>query len=275
MEYRRSKSGRLIVPEHEGVRGYRPGDVSRYARYRKRWSLSTIAFDAATNGGEDLTPGPFNHVVGAGVTEGILLVGIAIRDADTTIGATAVSSDLSGALTKLRADIASIRARSEIWYKAIGSTVGTHSISATLSAAPEDAGIGAISFSGVDQTTPMDVAGGAGANAATGHATANITTVTDLAWTFAMLALQSDVSTTIGASQTQRWTQAFSIANGRMSAGTSSAAVSPAGSKTMNWTLGGGSDNWALSIAAIRPAGGGSSKVKDMIGGGIVAFPRA
>ena len=37
MNYKRSKSGRLIVPEHEGVRGYRPEDVKRYERWKKRW----------------------------------------------------------------------------------------------------------------------------------------------------------------------------------------------------------------------------------------------
>ncbi len=33
MAYKLSKSGRLIVPEHEGVRGYRPADADRWKRH--------------------------------------------------------------------------------------------------------------------------------------------------------------------------------------------------------------------------------------------------
>lgn len=209
--------------------------------------LDTVTFDATSNSGEKTTAVfDWSHTT-AGVNRG-LWVGVSIRD----VGALTVTGiTYNGvAMNFLRGD-GDIQ-RSEIWYLAAPAT-GANTVQVTLSGTPADAGGGAVSFNGVDQTTPNDVAGGAGNDDTSNAPSQAIVTVTNGAWTFANLAVFTNVTATQGANQTERWDITFNSANGQAAGSTSDAAIAVAGSKTMNWSLS-GSETWAISVTAVRPA---------------------
>jgi len=214
--------------------------------------FKTIGVDGTASSGEETTSTfTWTHTVGGG-GEKVIYFGISIHDGS---GVTVSSASYNSvALTKLRHDGASdaTRARTEIWYL-VAPDAGANTCSVTLSGTPGDASAGSISFTNVNQSTPNDVSGGAGGIGTSTAASQSITTVTDNAWTFAVLKVHNNNTITIGAAQTQLWNDAFGAVNGQAAGGRSSTAVTPAGSKTMNWTLN-PSDDWALSVAAIRPA---------------------
>ena len=144
----------------------------------------------------------------------------------------------------------------ELWYLENPNTTANATITVTLSGTPSDVSAGAISYSEVDQTTPNDVAGGAGTNGTGTAASQSITTVTDNALTLSVLMVHANATIVIQNGDTQVFDLAFGSVNGEASMGRSPSNITPAGSKTMGWTF--GSDDWAISVAAVRPftAGG-------------------
>ena len=132
-----------------------------------------------------------------------LIVGVNVRDFSDTISSVTYAAT---SMTELREDggVDGFRARTAIYYL-VNPASGANTVEVTLSGAPEDASAGAISMSGVDQTTPVDVAGGAGTTGTSEAASQAITPVTDGAWTMAAMTLSIDRTTTIGAAQTERW----------------------------------------------------------------------
>jgi len=212
--------------------------------------FDTIAVDATSSSGEK-TSSPFTwtHTTGSGNNRA-LFVGISIH----TEGITASAVTYNGvSMTFLRGDTGSVgtRTRTEIWYLAAPAT-GANTVSVTAAGATECSG-GAVSFTGVNQSTPNDVAGGAGATGTSTTASQSITTVTDNAWTFAVLKVHNNNTITIGGGDTQIWDDTYASVNGEASGSRSASAKTPAGSKTMSWTLS-PSDDWAISVTAVRPA---------------------
>jgi hypothetical protein len=145
--------------------------------------------------------------------------------------------------------IAGYIGRSEIWYL-VAPPTGTYTIAVTLSASANAVLAGAVSLTEVDQSSPLDAH--AGNNAYGSTISVNITTVADGAWIIDSYARGGDgVGTTVGANQTQRWkidtynTDSFGVStvNGK----------SPAGSETMDWSIGTGK-YWATAAASFKPA---------------------
>src|SRR5207245_113018 len=122
-----------------------------------------------------------------------------------------------------------------------------HTFRVTLSGTVDTDGAagGAISLSGVDQTTPMPTTN---SKAGSGTPSQSITTVNANSWTVdAMSFDSSSTKTTTGTGQTRRW----AVAAGGMSGQGSTLATTTAGSYTMSWS---GSDNYAVAIAEVKPA---------------------
>jgi len=104
----------------------------------------------------------------------------------------------------------------------------------------------------------MDVAGGAGATGTSATATASITPVTDNAWVFGAAGKSQSSAFTSDGGQTEDWNFVMNV-NGSATAGGHKGPISPAASTSMTWTL--TSAQWAVSLAAIRPAAGAAASV--------------
>src|SRR6267143_417594 len=213
---------------------------------------SSIAYDASisTSG----SAASFTFALTTGGANRLLVVGVTIQ---TNAGQTVNSVTYAGAgLTFVRADIIAGSVRSELWYR-IAPATGANSVVVTLSATARTVA-GAISFTGVDQTTPVDAQNGATGTSVTPSVT--VTSVTDGAWVADAVAFRSTgvgvPSGNPGAGQTQRWSQytegGGNAANIRGKASTEGPR-SPAGGVVMDWTLSASVD-WAISGLAIRPA---------------------
>jgi len=213
---------------------------------------SSIAFDASSSTSGSAASFTFAHTTsGAGR---LLVVGVTIR---TDAGQTVTGVTYSGAaLTFVRADTIGASIRSELWYR-IAPATGSNNVVVTLSMSAK-AAAGAISLTGVDQTTPVDAQNGATGTSVTPSVT--VTSVTDGAWVIDATAFRSTglgVPTgNPGAGQTQRWSQytegGGNAANIRGKASTEGPR-SPAGAVVMDWALSASVD-WAISGIAIRPA---------------------
>ena len=213
---------------------------------------STIAYDASSS-----TSGSAASFTFALTTSGanrLLVVGVTIQ---TNAGQTVSGVTYAGAaLTFVRSDIIAGSVRSELWYR-IAPATGSNSVVVTLSASAKTAA-GAVSFTGVDQTTPVDAQNGATGTSVTPSVT--VTTVTDGAWVVDAAAFRSTgvgVPTgNAGAGQTQRWSQytegGGAPLNIRGKASTEGPR-SPPGGVVMDWALSASVD-WAISGLAIRPA---------------------
>lgn len=121
-------------------------------------ALGTISFDAASNSGNynNGTPWQWNHTVASG-SDRVLVVVLQIWTGGGT-PATATSVTYNGVAMTLAKRQSGTDRSVEIWVLANPDT-GTHQISATLSANSYGSG-GAVSYQGVDQSTPVNTTGG-------------------------------------------------------------------------------------------------------------------
>src|SRR2546425_4783859 len=213
---------------------------------------SSIAYDASS--GTSGSAASFTFALTTSGASRLLVVGVTIR---TDAAQTVTSVTYNGAaLTFVRADAVGASVRSELWYRVAPAT-GSNNVVVTLSASAK-AAAGAISFTGVDQTTPVDAQNGATGTSVTPSVT--VTTVTDGAWVVDAAAFRSTgvgVPTgNAGAGQTQRWSQytegGGAPLNIRGKASTEGPR-SPPGGVVMDWALSASVD-WAISGLAIRPA---------------------
>lgn len=213
-----------------------------------------VTFDAATStSGNRVASLTFNLTIGAGVTNGAVLIGI--QDDDT--GGRTISSVTVGgaAATLLRRDGGS-GSHSAIYWFASGSSTGAKSIVVTMSGAVSgDLIAGAVSFSGADQTTPaINGVGG------TGTTTVPSLTVTSAAadMTFDSTHGNGNASTlTVGGGQTQRW----NVTGPRDSTKGAASTAAGAASVSMTWTASGTTltshsacDVLAAAAAVVIPA---------------------
>jgi hypothetical protein len=209
-----------------------------------------IALDATTNSGRgtNVSTCSWSHTCSG--NNRLLVVCVGFK---APTGTTVSSLTYNGvALTFVRANeniiSAGTIARSEIWYL-VSPATGANSISLTLSASASAVLAGAISLTEVDQSSPLDAHAGQSSSGST--ISVVITTVADGAWIIDSYARGDGIGTTVGANQTQRWkidtynTDSFGVStvNGK----------SPAGSETMDWTMG-GSKNYATATASFKPA---------------------
>ena len=194
---------------------------------------AALAFDVASekNGlADDFT---WDHTVATGSDLGLFVCVhvIDFTEADTVVnGVTFDSVTMTNYSDVLRFSGINYY-RVSLWYLANPAT-GTKTISVDIAGTVTDTGGGAVSFSGVNQATPLEAK-----TEATGDATTtsiDVTTLTDGAWVFDCVTLEVQTADAVGADQTQRWNTDL----GSMGmAGSTEGPKSPAGAVTMSWTL--------------------------------------
>lgn len=212
-----------------------------------------LAIDATAQSTEQTaSPLTWNHTCTG--TNLVLIVGISIRTAPGTSTVVTAVTYNGVSMTKVREDSNTNRAESSLWFL-IGPATGTHQVSATMTADASDFWGGSISFTDAHQTTPIDVHAGTTGNGTT--ASQAMTTVTDGSWGVALLMVASNNTITIGGGDTQLYDKSFGAVNGEASLSRASAVTTPQGSKTMSWGLSGAGDQFAISVLAVAPVGGG------------------
>lgn len=214
-----------------------------------------IAFDAsavsAESGSSTLA---WNHVVGAAGANRLLSVGIVtIGYSQPTV--TAVTFD-GVAMTKARADQANdgegSYVESSVWILKNPNT-GTKTISATITNNYDAGGVSA-SYTGCSQTSVADAVGGKIGTTSTGSQSFTVTTVADNCWIFAVgMGLYS-----CDANQTSRGTVVIYYGYLVVRGEDTNAAQTPAGAKTMGFTLGANQTCWVMSGASFAPVAAAS-----------------
>ena len=144
--------------------------------------------------------------------------------------------------------VRNVGVRTELWYL-VAPASGTGTITVNLSASERVVG-GAVSLTGVDQTTPLENAGGATGNSVTPSVT--ITSATDdMVWD--VVGVAAGVTFTEGAGQTKRWDR--QVGGGSVAASGAGSTEAGAPSVTMDWTLS-TADRWSITAVNVRAPGG-------------------
>lgn len=230
-----------------------------------------IQFDATSNSGYQTAQSTYSWSHTCTGSNRYLRVGVSML---SVVGSSVSGITYGGvALTLVRARASAIGAvRAELW-ELIAPATGANTIAVTLSAGLDSAA-GAISYTGVHQTTASE---GAADNSATNSisasdATVNVTTVAANDIVSDVVATD-DTTITVGANQTSRYNVTGTLGSG---AGSDEEAKPSAQTATMSWTGVGGAATWTIVAAAIRPyTASGTTAVKDIIGVGVVPFLRS
>jgi RHS repeat-associated protein len=130
---------------------------------------------------------------------------------------------------------------------------GTHAITATFSASPTNSCGDAISFTGVDQSHPIDATSSKTSSGETSESQA-IRTNTDKAYIADSITVH--VATALTASSTQQKQRDDNISANSRCAISTLGPVSPAGTSTLAWTWNGSSQPVTHVITSLKPAGG-------------------
>lgn len=216
-----------------------------------------IGFDntvstASTNGANALN---WAHTVGTGANR-LLVVALSLRHTGAQAATTVTYNGIN--LTPLIVQTNNNNARVELWYLT-NPPSGPANIAIAWSGASTRAVGGAMSFSGVDQTTPFEDPEGAVGNSTAGSAVSvTVTTTVRGAWVIDAVASRTGLTMTAAGGRTQRWNITTGGGNpGRaVGSGSTRGPIALPAAVTMNWTAaGGGTPAWAIVGAGVRPIG--------------------
>lgn len=229
------------------------GTVGAVTRTIDAWlKLGTITVEQLTS-----TSGTTNNLTYAHTIAGtnrVLLVGVTVDQAGTGVNSVQYAGQ---ALTRQVTIGNGGRPRTELWSR-VNPTVGTNNVAVSLTGNDQVIS-GAISFNGVDLTTPFDAAAQS-SNATSNNPTDTITPVSNYTWIIDVMSANNSVTATMGAatpaSAGATHTQQWNLSVGTNIRGTASlyGPVNPAVVTTMNWALA-SSQRWTLALAALRPNG--------------------
>lgn len=233
------------------------GTVGAVTRVIDAWlSNGIIVMEQKTNASGTTNNLTFAHTI-AGANR-VLLVGVTVDQAGTGVN----SVRYAGQLMTREVTIGNGgRPRTEIWSQ-VNPATGTNNVAVSLTGNDQVIS-GAISFSGVDLTTPFDVAAQA-SSTSSNNPTDTITPVSNDTWIMDVMSANNSVAATMGAatpaSAGATHTQQWNLSVGANIRGTASlyGPVNPAVATTLNWTLA-SSQRWTLALVALRP--GGSAQV--------------
>ncbi len=210
---------------------------------------SSIAIDATSTSTTNTDASghvTISFTVGTGTNRLLILGGTVDNNAIT--GVTYAGTALTQAVADTQKPFASI------WYL-VNPPSGTANVVVT-STALKGAVIGVISFTGVDQTTPVPTtAKNDNVGGVTSPATVSITNANANAWVMDVAGSGNSAGLTNGASTTQRWSIAGSANSG------ASSTKGPLAANTVtnfSWTLG-TADAWDDVAVEIKPAAGGTA----------------
>ena len=199
-----------------------------------------IVVDAiSTTSTTTLSSVTLSHTTGTGSNR-LMLVGISQKNklvSSVTYGGTP--------LTLVGESITSGNARMHI-YRLINPPSGTANVVVNFSAVPDKgAVIGVMTFTGVDQTTPL----GTFVSATAKNTTPSVTVTSAAGELVFDVVTIRNTSGTVGAGQTQRW----NVDSGDEIQVGAASTEPGAASVTMSWTAG-GSQDWAIGAVPIKPA---------------------
>ena len=181
--------------------------------------------------------------------ERLMLVGVGMHHFNSETVSTVTYNGAS--LSPVGAVNSGTDTRVEIW-RLIAPATGTHDVVITFSASLRyGAKAGTMTFTNVDQTTPLGTFAPNSGNSA-GPATVDVTSASD-ELVFDTVSCRSCISLTVGAAQDERW-NLDTLGSGSASNQTLAAASTEPGSGTvtMSWTLGATND-WAIGAVPIKP----------------------
>jgi hypothetical protein len=208
-------------------------------------TFAAISFDSNSSSQEDnpTTNLSWSHTVGNGPSR-ILIVGLSIKDAVT---ANTVTYNVTSTLTRIDSQASPGSKNSvELWYL-LSPPSGTANIDVTLSSIAKIVA-GAISYSGVDQFTPLGpFVGNSGTN---NLATATVSSAAGEI-VFDTVSVEGQApTTTAGAGQTEQWNR-LTGSGGSDLVGGGSTEIGAA-SVTMYWSHASGRD-WAIGTVSLKP----------------------
>lgn len=213
----------------------------------------SIAFDAqnSNNTGSATNTGLTVSLTVGSITNGIIVIGVMIHENG---GSTPVSTLLvDGVSATFLAAVSEGTgvARAELWYF-LAPASGARSIVATLGTARRFV-MGAVSYSGVSQSTPFGTAVTNSGNATTGSVV--VTSATGELVVDAFCKRDTTEALTVDASQTQRYNN--QTTNGTDSSNEIGAGSEEAGaaSVTMSWSWLTNNRRWAQVGAPLKPVG--------------------
>ncbi|MCP3938250.1 MAG: hypothetical protein GY708_23120, partial [Actinomycetia bacterium] len=223
---------------------------------------AAIAFDAASNstgdGGDPLT---WSHTVTSSGSNRVLIVGVSWRNSGASTSTVSSVNYNGDAMTLVRKDEKfDSESRSTALYELANPDTGSsYTITVDFSGAVYQAIGGAMSFTGVDQTTPTEDDGGVAGGTGNGP-TVTVTSTSDNAWAVDTLIIRNDDdgNTSVGADQTASWNASTSGSNDINGAGSREGPVSPAGDITMSWSVGNNSGH-SISAAVLKPSASADS----------------
>ena len=204
-----------------------------------------VAFDAVSSAGGSTSSFSWSHTCSG--SNRILLLGITWYDSGDTVSAVTYNSV---AMTAVPSSTVTNGQYTAILYYLLAPTTGSNTVAVTFSGSVFDFGGGAISFTGVDQSTPLGTA-----NTASGTSTTpsvNISSATDEIVLDTLIITHSG-SLTVDGSQTQRWN---STGGGYTKyAGSTEAGAS---TTTMSWSNS-TSQAWGITGVSIKPVAAAST----------------
>lgn len=202
-----------------------------------------VVVDATSTGSVDknVTSITVSHTTGPN-TNRLMLVGISYREGGS-ISSVTYNDD---ALELVGSQTSSANAKTYI-YRMLNPSSGTANVVVTLTGGNFDKGgiVGVMTFSGVDQNTPLNTYTSLFTKS-TNPTLTNIPTATN-ELVFNVVALQNQSLTAVGTDQTSRW----NIASGDDMRGGGSTKPGPGTTTSMSWTSASG--DWSMSAVSIKP----------------------
>ena len=216
--------------------------------------MSSIGFDSAsstTNTASNYTSISWSHTVNV-VDSTVLIVGLSWRNVGAgTQTVTSVTYNGS-AMTLVRKDEyhQSASKSTGIYYLA-NPAIGAHTVHVTWEGTIYKAVCGAVSFTGVNQTNPINAHAGTAGATGTSLSTSITTTVANT-MLFDVVNVRNPSSPSIeGGARTSRWNF---INSSRVNGAGSTISHATASQSAMTWTIGAGSDGFSHSVVALSPA---------------------
>jgi len=210
----------------------------------------SIGYDNTSNSGAigAVSSYSFSHTCGA---QANLLVFGDGHNASSSRDVTSVTYDGSS-LLKIRGDgSVGTGLWTSVWYL-LSPTVGSSkTVSVNYNGTISSGAGGVVSYSGAKAYSQPDANNGTWSNSG-GNPTINVTTVADNSWVFSVAI--GGAFGTMTPADTQRWK--FTDSDSYVTGGSdTNGPVTPAGSKTMTWTVSGGGNWWTISSASFAPDG--------------------
>lgn len=209
-----------------------------------------IAYDSSSGNGANISTLAYSHTCSG--SDRVLVMGVTFA---TGVSISGTPTYNGVAMTQIGSVIAASGAvfSNTYFFYLVAPDTGAHNVSITASSSNYIYS-SAISYTGVDQTNPID-ASGSFTQAASTSITKSITTTADNCWLSSFTVSGTANSISAGTNVTQRQ----SIGPGWCASGDTNAAQTPAGSYGQTWT--GASDSRALFVAALKPVSAGGSSV--------------